>query len=190
MCKPASFKVVKGPKALWSKTTDSHNEIETEHGLPVNAATTIFNVSVEITPPPTANGFPNWNAPLKDWVFRVDQDMLPKWWDAVEAEKEVREELKKWVASKLIRNGDNRNVKEGDCILAIYCGGTVNEISGGTVGRISGGTVSLISGGTVRFTRPFETKIRGSQTVVIDSTSPRARCIVGTDVWKTVRSKK
>ena len=197
MCKPASFKIVKGPKALWSKRTDSHNEIEKEHGIPINTAETIYNVSVEIVPP---NGY--FATPLKDWVFAVDQDMLPKWWNAEEAEKETRLELVKWADAKLRQAGNNRDIVDGDDVIAVcggtvhaVCGGTVhavwggtvhavrggtvNAVWGGTVNEVRGGTVNAVCGGTVSFRCNFSVKFSGLFSVIINRIGEKAKCYVG-----------
>jgi hypothetical protein len=144
MCKAASFIVVKGEPPKWSRKSDSHEVIRDEHKLPHNTDTLTANVQVEITPPNETD----YETPLSKWVFRVDQDRLPKWWDAKEAEAAVRKELKEWAKAKLVRAGEKRDVNDGDFVHAV-CGGTVNEVRGGTVNEVRGGTVNAVCGGTV-----------------------------------------
>ena len=149
MCNPASFVLTKD-RVFWSKKTDSHDKIINEYSLCESirnespATCEACTLKVEIVPP-SKNAF---DAPLNEWIFLIDQDIMPKWFDAVADEKRARDVLVEWAKSKLIRSGENRDVNEGDCILAI-CGGVVSEIRGGTVSKICGGTVSKIYGGTV-----------------------------------------
>ena len=199
MCKPASMIVVKGQPPFWSKKTESHTEIRKEFGLPENTDTLIANVQVEITPP---NG--DFAAPLKDWVFRTDQDLLPKWWDAKEAEAAVRKELKAWAKCKLIRHGEKRDVNDGDCIIAVcggtvnaVCGGTVNEVWGGTVNEVWGGTVNAVCGGTVNAVRggtvcfyaTFSVKFSGAFSVIINRIGNAAKCLIGSEKERIATDK-
>ena len=149
MCNPASFVLTKD-RVFWSKKTDSHAEIIKEFSLcesirNESAATSeSCTLKVEIVPPRSGA----FDAPLNEWVFRIDQDITPKWFDAVEDEKRARSALAEWAKIALVREGEMRDVREGDNILAI-CGGTVGTIWGGNVGTIYGGTVGTIWGGNV-----------------------------------------
>ena len=149
MCNPASFVLTKD-RVFWSKKTDSHAEIIKEFSLcesirNESAATSeSCTLKVEIVPPRSGA----FDAPLNEWVFRIDQDITPKWFDAVEDEKRARSALAEWAKIALVREGEMRDVREGDNILAI-CGGTVGTIGGGNVGTIYGGTVGKIWGGNV-----------------------------------------
>jgi hypothetical protein len=147
MCKPASMVVVKGYKCVWSRHTDAHTEIRASYGIPENGIGRVTSVQIEITPPDS-----NWAAPFAEWAFKVDQDILPDWWDAADAEKAVRDELPSWAKARLVRCGVERDVTDGEYIVAV-CGGTVNAVSGGTVNAVSGGTVNEVWGGTVNEVR-------------------------------------
>ena len=122
MCNPASFVLTKD-RVFWSKKTDSHDKIINEYSLCESirnespATCEACTLKVEIVPP-SKNAF---DAPLNEWIFLIDQDIMPKWFDAVADEKRARDVLVEWAKSKLIRSGENRDVNEGDCILAI-CG--------------------------------------------------------------------
>jgi hypothetical protein len=231
MCNPASFIITKGFKVFWSKRTDGHTDIRKEHGVPENDELQIKSVQVEITPP---DG--KFETPLKDWVFRTDQDLLPDWWDAKQAESACRVALEDWAAFRLVRVGEERDVNEGDYVSAV-CGGTVNEVRGGTVNEVYGGmvnavyggtvnavrggmvnavyggtvnavyggtvnavcggtvnavyggTVNAVCGGTVSFRMNFSVKLYGFISVIIDRTKSKARCIVGTDKERIVKSR-
>ena len=99
MCKPASMWVVKD-RVYWSRNTESHTQIVGEFGLPDNTEQRIYGVAIEVCP---ENG--DLRTPIDQWVFRVDQDMLPDWWEVQKHEKMCREELKNWYAAKVVRDG-------------------------------------------------------------------------------------
>ena len=108
MCNPASFVIARnGKKAFWSRLTDSHEEIITEHKLVEMVADKICIARVEIVPP-----CGDMTKPLKQWIFRTDQNILPNWYDPKLAEKVCRGELKDWFASKVFLAGEHE-IKEG-----------------------------------------------------------------------------
>ena len=95
MCKAASFMVTKD-NVFWSETSDSHLEIIKEHNIHVDGVRGPNAVSVEISPP---GG--NLALPLSRWIWKVDQDTLPDWWDAEDAECGTRAALRDWKKNKL-----------------------------------------------------------------------------------------
>jgi len=146
MCKPASFIVVNGEPPKWSKHSDSHEVIRSEHKLPHNTDTLTANVQVEITPP-NGNYF---ETPLKQWVFKVDQDRLPKWWDAKVAEVAVRKELKAWAKQKLILSdtvlidGDGEYYIAGNITVEYVRGSaTINYVGGSATIKDVGGSATI-----------------------------------------------
>jgi len=167
MCNPASFAITKTGRCLWSKKTDSHSEIiaenslrEDRRGSSGDPKDTLF-VKVEITPPQHEHGYPDFAAPLSKWIYRLDEDRAPEWYDAKKVESIARVALKDWTKAKVHTTGP-RVIVDGETVfmcggsalveggtLALLSGGTVSAISGGTVSAIRGGTVSEISGGTV-----------------------------------------
>ena len=106
MCKPASMVLTKH-KVFWSKKTDSHESIIEEFKLAQDGVRGPNVIRVEICP--TAG---NINEPLENWVFHVDQDLLPGWFNAKECEARTRNALIEWTAAKIIRTG-SRTVTEG-----------------------------------------------------------------------------
>jgi len=78
MCNPASFVVTKD-QVYWSRFCDDHGKIIRKHELHEDGARGPNIVRVEINPP---DG--DFCPDLDSWEFRVDQDILPKWWDAAE----------------------------------------------------------------------------------------------------------
>ena len=95
MCKPASFIITK-TNCYWSKNSDSHEVIIKEN-----------NLNDKLDPPqlvrcevaPHNNDF---SATLDLWEFTTDQDILPIWYDANDAEAACRRELPNWLASNVI----------------------------------------------------------------------------------------
>ena len=88
MCQLKSALVLKD--SVFMPDYDSHEQMIKELKLNYKTKNPDF-VRVEITPPINIFDKP------KDWIFKVDQDLLPEWWSAKFAEKMVREELVKWL---------------------------------------------------------------------------------------------
>ena len=99
MCNPASLVATKD-RVFWSKTTDSHREIITEHNLCERGVRGVNVVPLEIVP---LGG--NLSLPIKDWKFSIDYQgydhELPEWWDDKKYEAMARAELKEWADVKL-----------------------------------------------------------------------------------------
>ena len=87
MCQFASFVLTKN-NVFWSRVSDSHEQIITEHGLR-DDATRILIVRVEISPP---DEDPRCSD-LAQWSFSIDQDQLPEWAIREDVEHRTREAL-------------------------------------------------------------------------------------------------
>jgi uncharacterized protein YceK len=85
MCKFASFVLTKGEE-FWSDKSDSHEKIIAEHNLHADGARGPNILRVEISPTDKIKVWPS----LKAWAYKVDQDHMPEWFDAVECEKRTR----------------------------------------------------------------------------------------------------
>jgi len=96
MCKCASFVITKGPKVWWLLKSDSHNDIIQAYKLHVDGLRGPNAVSVEISPDND-----DLSLPINTWKYKVDQDVVPKWYNAEDCEKECRAELKAWSKAKL-----------------------------------------------------------------------------------------
>jgi len=96
MCKPASVIVTKDA-ILWSKTSDKHEDIIEEYGLKDNLLPPDF-VRVELSPENDLL----WTDTAR-WLFNIDQDVFPDWWNAKKAETKVRNAILKWQKTKVIR---------------------------------------------------------------------------------------
>jgi hypothetical protein len=85
MCKFASFVLTKD-RVFYSRNSSSHNDIISEHDLHEGTIGRVNIVKVEISPTKS------W-ADLATWSYKVDQDMMPKWFDATDCERRTREAL-------------------------------------------------------------------------------------------------
>ncbi|MFA5054014.1 MAG: hypothetical protein WC565_08135 [Parcubacteria group bacterium] len=181
MCQPASFIVTKD-SVLWSKVTESHEDILSEFGFHMDGARGPNGARVELSP---RNGL-FWTDPAM-WVFKIDQDAVPEWWDAADAERRVKAAALNWQATKIIKPDQRRDeIKKGEFVLFSYgtvqeiWGGTVQEILGGTVQEIWGGTVQEILGGTVQAYEHVDPAIlTGPHAVLIDRSGEFPVCHVG-----------
>jgi len=136
MCRPASFIVTKN-RVLWSKNSDSHEEIIEQNHLNDSTRGGDF-VRVEITP----KDF-DFRLPIERWEYRVDQDTTPDWYDPREAEIAVRAELPAWYAVHFISSGE---ITEG--MSRVVLSGEVTQ-SGGECEANGSATVTQ-SGGVCR----------------------------------------
>jgi hypothetical protein len=192
MCNPASFVVTRNDKVFWSKNTESHEEIIKEFNLSegVAAATGDANfVRVEINPPEN-----DMRKPLADWVYHLDQDNPPAWYDAKSVEKDCRAELKEWFTAKVITDGQKIGKIEqgqwfiwGGTISAVW-GGTISAVWGGTISAVRGGTISEVCGGTisevwggniVAYIKLNKSILKSDKAVLIDRSGKTIKCYVG-----------
>ncbi len=96
MCRPASFYLTR-ENIYWSKTSDSHTDIIREFNLREDDSRNApSGVRIEVSPP---GG--NLSLPLADWVYKVDQDRTPAWYDSVDGENRARRALSDWARHKL-----------------------------------------------------------------------------------------
>ena len=145
MCSPASLVVTKA-RVFWSNTSDSHEDIIEEFGLSnLDREFSMNLVRVEITPPNN-----NYQLPVSEWKYKIDQDLLPEWYDAEKCEERARIALNDWIAEKVVMAGQ---IVEKLTTYKLFVFGTVQKVlDGGTVQKVSdGGTVQGVwNGGTVQ----------------------------------------
>ena len=106
MCNPASFVLTKDA-AFWSKTSDEHERIIEKFKLHADGVRGTNIVRVEINPP---DG--DMSKPLSKWIYHLDQEEKPDWYDPVESEKRARIALEEWAKARLIRTGESRLVRD------------------------------------------------------------------------------
>jgi hypothetical protein len=86
MCEFASAVLTK--ESVFLGKTDSHSEIIDQHGLHESGIRGVNILKVELVPK-------NLSDPISEWVFRIDQDLLPEWADKARDEKRTREAIEK-----------------------------------------------------------------------------------------------
>jgi hypothetical protein len=98
MCKYASFVLTKD-KTFWSNKTESHEEIIREFDLcETDSTKTRINIlRVECSPDKC------WGD-LSKWIYKVDQDIRPEWFEPQECEARTRKALKEKIGKKLLKN--------------------------------------------------------------------------------------
>jgi|PlaIllAssembly_1097288.scaffolds.fasta_scaffold00011_1 hypothetical protein len=146
MCKSASFVLTK-TQCFWSHNGDSHSLIISVNGLHEDGPYGPNILRAEISPPND-----RYDLPIDQWVYRVDQDIWPVWYDAEDCERRARAELPAWYAAHVISDG-----KVGKCLDEWTCivlkGGKCNQSGGyclvydGGVNNQSGGDCRVDDGG-------------------------------------------
>jgi len=176
MCKMASF-VVTRTNVLFSKDFDSHEKILQENNILDNTSRPDF-VRVEISPAEE-----RYDSDFGSWVFRVDQDLLPEWFSAKEAEIAVREALPLWTKHHIIKEGIfvDKNYGQKTRIFAGTAKAVITGQTGGaceffdhSTGKVTGqsggycwfrdhstGKVTGQSGGTCKFYGHSNGKVTG-----------------------------
>ena len=156
MCREASF-VISRNRIFWSRESDSHEDIIQEFGLVHLDTDPPGFVRVELTP--LNNDF---RLPISEWKFRVDQDIVPDWWNPEWGEEQVRETAIDWLACKVLLPG--QIIKElRDKIFTVY--GTVQEVWGG-------GTV-------IAYTHLSPSILKSPNAVLVDRSCDVVRCYTG-----------
>ncbi len=150
MCQPASFILTKD-KVFWGTKSDAHEAIIEEHKLHADGAKGPNIVRVEIVPKDN-----DFRLPLDEWVYKLDQDKKPKWYDAAECEARARLVLPDWLAAKVVLPGEKIESLSRD-LIAVYGdihyvrGGTIQYVEGGTIQYVRGGTIQYVYGGTIQY---------------------------------------
>ncbi len=101
MCNPASF-VLTENEVYWSRNTDSHDEIITEHNLreSLGDPRNVQILRVEIAP---KDG--DLSSDPAGWVYHVDQDLVPTWHNAERDEARARRVLTDWHKARVCLSG-------------------------------------------------------------------------------------
>ena len=93
MCKFKSGIILKGKVVLAPKGNESHQALLKSLGIEDNFQNAARRfVRVELIPP---NGW-NWNktAPIEQWKYNVDQDIVPDWYE--EDPQKYENEMREW----------------------------------------------------------------------------------------------
>ena len=141
MCNPAAFVLTK-KDVFWSKKTDSHQNIIEEFNLIEDGVYGPNILRVEISP---INR--DLRIPIDQWVFKIDQDIIPKWFDKTKDEKRTRTALKKWFESKVILIG---SIKISDKQIYIYDDSNVKACGNSNVKTYGNSNVKAYGNSIVR----------------------------------------
>ena len=126
MCIPASM-IVTPSRVYWNppELGESHTDIRKHHKLRDDMHETV-GVAIEITPP---NG--DFSAPAKDWEFRVDQDILPDWWNPRDGRESACAEVPHWLAAHTVASDAEIEITSG--FWLVLRGAPVITQSGGDI---------------------------------------------------------
>ena len=186
MCRKASL-VITRDKVFWSQNTDSHTAIHDEFSLRDDSCRGVTLVNVEITPPGYGDGNEpapgaRWDAPLEEWTYRVDQDLLPEWHtkDPAKHEAAARAALVNWFAAKVVVNGYRavscgQLYASGSATVRAFGSATVEAFDSATVRASGSATVRAFGSATVRASDSATVRASDSATVrAFDSATVRA----------------
>ena len=167
MCEPASFVVTK-KQVFWSLKHDHHNRIIEENKLKErNVRGEYLFVRVEIVP---LNR--DYTLPPSKWVYKLDQDLRPIWYNDEDVELRCREELKEWRKQKLCLPGKKKTITDGHIIC---CGGTVEAWGNSTVEALDNSTVTASGNSAVEALDNSTVKALDNSTVkALDNSTVKA----------------
>ena len=178
MCQPASFVITKD-RVFWSLRTDSHSAIITEYELHEHGSHGPKIVKVEITPP---DG--DYTRPLTEWVYKVDQDILPDWHDNADTESRSRDALDEWAAKRLLLSGHhvveagNHVFIYGSASAELYDSASATLFGSASAELFGSASAELYDHSTAHWYSSAERPVpSGPYAVVIDRTGDRAVCI-------------
>ena len=143
MCRPASMVLTKDA-VLWSRRSESHEDIIREYELHADGVGGPNLLRVELTP--AGN---DYRLPLDEWAFRCDQDIMPPWFDAEPDVARARNALPDWLAAKVVLPGEVREHVDNAHIVAAY--GTIQSMYGSSVVKsmIGSSVVEYMTGSSV-----------------------------------------
>ena len=177
MCQFKSGIILKG--RVFVPDYDSHTEMLEELGIKDNYvnAKKMF-VRAELIP---ANDDPF--SDINTWIFKVDQDILPEWFNKEDAKARMIEAVKEWAKTHIYIGVDNLEISSGsnyyikDCKnVNVYGSATVENIcENATVNEVCGNaTVKWVYGNaTVNkvYGNATVNKVYGNATVITSSIS-------------------
>jgi hypothetical protein len=150
MCAIKSMIILKD-RVYCPADTDSHSDMLEQLGIKDESLKPNF-VKVEITPPNS-----NFFRPLNEWVYKVDQDHIPKWYiEEIDKERAFKA-LKEWADGHIFIGKNNFKIT-GDgwfCLkdcnnVEAYGNATVRAYDNATVEAYGNATVRAYNNATVR----------------------------------------
>jgi len=147
MCTFVSIVLTKD-NAFWA-LHDNHSQIIADNKLVETVAGRVTLVRIELTPPNN-----NYSAPLDQWRYRVDQDLLPEWYEPDATEERARRAFCELAAKRILREGKHE-VCEGSYVVVdsatvtAYGRATVTAYGRATVTAYDSATVTACDNATV-----------------------------------------
>jgi hypothetical protein len=130
MCQPAAM-VLTESAVHWRGESDSHEHIIKAAGL-IDDKLPPDIVRVEVVPP---DG--DMTRPLSEWIYHVDQDVMPTWYSAAREEARARGALPEWFVACVIASGEHDTIGAETRYLCgsanvgrLECGQTLREMWG------------------------------------------------------------
>jgi len=192
MCRAASF-IVTRSDVLFSEVSDYHEDIITENSL--NDREVNF-VRTELVPPDY-----DYSIPIAGWKYYTDQQEVPEWYNAQEAEIACRDALPEWFRYHIFAEDSVHDLAGRRNVSLIFLAGKheVSNLESGDVqaygtsivnsSQQSGGSVWACDTSTVNFSQLSEGEVRAYGTSTVNSSRQS-----GGEVWaygtSTVNSTK
>ena len=101
MCTPASLILTKD-EVFWSKNFDSYEDIIAEFNISTDGPYESNMVKVEIVPPKASGRYGrDYSRRIDEWIYKINQDIVPPWYNKEEGKRRTREAAKEWVKAKV-----------------------------------------------------------------------------------------
>jgi hypothetical protein len=121
---------------LFDPICDSHEWIIKSNNLNDKILTPDF-VRVEISPADNGNNGYNgdngdscdYSLPFSEWKYKVDQKVLPDWYNAKWAEEQCRAALPMWAKTRFVTEGDH-TCEHGQILIVLSGSPTIKQSSG------------------------------------------------------------
>ena len=158
MCQLKSCLVLKD--RVYCPDYDSHQNMLDKLGIKDDylGASKTF-VRVELTPP---DGIRSLMEPLDRWTLKVDQDIVPEWWDEKADRQRVEEAVEAWRREHVFAEGEH-GVKAGE--VYAYGSAMVTAWGSATVEAWDSATVTACDSVTVKAWGSATVEAYGSATV-------------------------
>ena len=157
MCKLKSVIVLKDK--VYCPDHDSHQKMLEELGIEDTTENAMRRfVRCELSP----KAEDNYASNISEWELKVDQDILPDWWDSNTYRPMVEDTVREWQSKHVIASGE-ADVRDG--VYYAYDCATVHASSSATVRAYGSATVDAYGSATVYANDSATVYAYGSATV-------------------------
>ena len=156
MCQFFSCIVLKN-KVLFDKDIDNHTNLLEKYNIKDDSQTPNF-VRVELTPPTPMR----LSAPISNWMFRVDQDFRPEWFDEIKARRMTEKALASIFDQVVVTNG-HFDIYSGRCIAVDSA--SVEAFGSASVEAFDSASVKAFDSASVKACGSASVKACGSASV-------------------------